>query len=128
MLLELGQDDILRGKIVTPSWYKVKIEDVKEALSKDGQSTNWNVEARIICEADTGDVTFAQVPLRWNFNSKAKGFAIGYLEILNDEEVKAGVRYDLAQSKGREIEVFVETGEYEGRPQNKVNHKYRKAR
>lgn len=119
--------DILRGKVLTPGWYRVKIESVGENPSKDGGSTNYPVEGTVIKNADDGSVEFASVPLDWNFNSKAIGFAIGYLQALG-YEVGAGKRFDLANTAGKEIEVFVENGEYQGRMFNRVNHKYRPLR
>lgn len=119
--------DILRGKVVTPGWYRVMINSVGEAPSKDAGSTNYPVEGTIVKNADDGSTEFAQVPLDWNFNSKAIGFASGYLQALG-YEVASGKRYDLANTAGKEIEVFVENGEYQGRIVNRVNHKYRPLR
>jgi hypothetical protein len=119
--------DILRGKVITPGWYRVKIEGVGEAPSKDGGSTNYPVEATTLKNADDGSSDFTGVPLDWNFNSKAIGFATGFLAALG-VDVKAGQRYDLANSAGKEIEVFVENDTYQGRLVNRVNHKYRPLR
>jgi hypothetical protein len=116
--------DMLRGQVLEPAWYSVKIESIGEAPSKDGGSTNYPVEGIVICNADNGDLAFAGGPLVWNFNSKAMGFAIGFLQALG-VEVKPDTRYDLAAAAGETIEVFVENGEYQGRIVNRVNHKYR---
>jgi hypothetical protein len=43
-------------------------------------------------------------------------------------DVKAGARFDLANAAGKQIEVFVENGEWQGRIVNRVNHKYRALR
>lgn len=119
--------DLLRGKVVTPAWYRVRVESVGEAPAKDqskGPSTNYPVEGTILFNGDTGDKEFANVPLDWNFNSKAMGFSVGFLQSFG-VEVKAGVRYDLKSAEGREIDVFVENDVYQGRQVNRVNHKYR---
>lgn len=119
--------DLLRGKIVTPGWYRVKIDAIGEKLSKDQGSTNYPVEATIICNDDDGGTEFSNVPLDWNFNSKAIGFAVGFLASLGIE-VATGKRYDLSACAGREVVVFVENDLYEGRQINRVNHKYRPVR
>jgi len=43
-------------------------------------------------------------------------------------DVKAGARFDLANAVGKQVEVFVENGEWQGRMVNRVNHKYRALR
>lgn len=126
-VVEFSQRDLMRGKVITPAWYRVKIETVGEApakASEKGPSTNYPVEATIQFNGDTGDVEFAGMPLDWNFNSKAVGFAVGYLQAFG-VEVKAGTRFDLKSSEGREVDVFVENDTYQGRLVNRVNHKYR---
>ncbi len=73
---------------------------------------------------DNGDQKFAGIPIDWNFNSKAIGFAVGFLESLG-ATVAADTRFDLAAAKGKEIDVYVENDTYQGRLVNRVNHKYR---
>lgn len=122
--VEFSDRDLLKSTIVEPAWYRVKIESVGEAPSKDGGSTNYPVEGTILFNGDTGDVKFRNVPLTWNFNSKAIGFAIGFLEAFGVTP-KAGQRVDLAAAQGGEIDVFVENDTYNNRMMNRVNHKYR---
>lgn len=122
--------ELNRGKVVEPAWYRCKIETVGEApakASEKGPSTNYPVEATILFNGDTGDTTFKEIPLDWNFNSKAMGFAVGFLQAFG-VEVKEGVRYDLKSAEGREIDIFVDNDVYNNRPINKVNHKYRPIR
>ena len=122
--VQFGQRDLLRGKVVEPAWYRVRIESVGEALSKDGGSTNYPVEGTILFNGENGSIEFQGVPLDWNFNSKAIGFAVGFLSSLG-AKVEPGVRFDLGNAAGKEIDVFVENGEWQGRMVNRVNHKYR---
>jgi len=126
-MIQFSDRDLLRGKIVEPAWYLVTIQNIGEAPSKDGGSTNYPVEASIIKNAETGDESFAGVPLDWNFNSKAIGFAVGFLSAFG-VDVKAGQRFDLANAVGRNVEVFVENDTWQGRMVNRVNHKYRVVR
>ena len=126
-MINFSAKDLLRGKVVEPAWYRVRIDSVGEAPSKDGGSTNYPVEATIIRNADNGNEEFKDAPLDWNFNSKAIGFAVGFLQAFG-VEVKSGVRFDLANASGKELDVFVENDTWQGRLVNRVNHKYRAPR
>jgi len=125
--ISFSDRDLLRGKVVEPAWYLVSIDNIGESPSKDGGSTNYPIEGKIIKNADNGSEDFAGVPLDWNFNSKAIGFAVGFLAAFG-VDVKAGQRFELANAIGKTIEVFVENGEWQGRIVNRVNHKYRAVR
>lgn len=116
--------ELLRGKVVDPAWYVLQIDSVGEELSKDKGSTNYPVEATVIMNADNGDTKFAGVPVEWNFNSKAIGYARGFFEAFG-VELEANKRFELAGAVGHQIEVFVENSEWQGRMKNQVNHKYR---
>ena len=129
-VIQFSERDLLRGKIITPGWYRVLINSVGEApakASEKGPSTNYPVEATIKFNGDTGDTEFAGTPVDWNFNSKAIGFAVGFLQAFG-VDVKAGSRFDLKSAEGREVDVFVENDTYQNRLVNRVNHKYRAPR
>ena len=126
-VIQFGERDLLRGKVVEPAWYVVTINSVGEAPSKDGGSTNYPVEGTIVKNADSGSEDFANVPLDWNFNSKAIGFAVGFLAAFG-VDIKSGQRFELKNAEGKQLEVFVENGEWQGRMVNRVNHKYRPLR
>ena len=126
-MLEFSDKDILRGKVISPDWYRVQIDEFEEKLSKDGQSTNFNYEGTVISNASNGDTEFANVPVRWNFNSKAKGYMIGFLAVFGIT-VEKGKRYDLSAFIGKQLDIFVENEIYENRMINKINHKYRALR
>ena len=129
-IVEFSQRDLLRGKTVVPAWYRMKIESVGESPAKPsekGPSTNYPVEGTIQFEGDTGATQFAGVPVDWNFNSKAVGFAVGFLEALG-VVVEAGKRFDLKAAEGMFIDVYVENDMYQNRLVNRVNHKYRSIR
>lgn len=126
-IVQFSDRDLLRGKVVTPAWYRVRIESVGEGPAKDqtkGPSTNYPVEATILFNGDNGDTEFANVPVDWNFNSKAIGFAVGFLQSFG-VEIKSNQRFDLGSASGREVDVFVENDTYQNRTVNRVNHKYR---
>jgi hypothetical protein len=129
-VVEFSNKDLKFGQTVEPAWYLVKIDSVGEEpakTSEKGPSTNYPVEATILQNADTGDKTYAEVPVRWNFNSKAIGFAVGFLKAFG-VDVQAGQRMDLAAAEGRYLEVFIGNKEYNSRTINNVDHKYRPAK
>jgi hypothetical protein len=118
--------DLLKGKVVKPSYYRVRIDGVEERLSANGASTNWFIEGTILKDADSGSEEFAGVPTpHWMFNSKALGFAVPLLDEF-DVEVKPGMRFDFASLAGKECDVFIGNKTYEGRLVNEINHQYRK--
>jgi hypothetical protein len=127
VLIEFSNDDLLRGKVVEPAWYRMEIKSITPKMSKDGGSTNYIAEGRILFNADDKSDKFAGVPIIWNFNSKAKGFMVGYFGALGIE-VGPGRPFNLAATVGEKLDVYVEPGEYEGKVRNQVNHKYRAAR
>lgn len=129
-VVSFGQRDLLRGKIVIPGWYRIKVESVGEQPAKasdKGPSTNYPVEGTIMFNGDNGSREFEGVPIDWMFNSKAIGFAVGFLQAFG-VEVSAGTRFDLKSAENRELDVFVENDTYQGRLVNRVNHKYRAPR
>lgn len=119
-----SEREILRGKIVEPAWYRMRIEGVGEAPSKDGGSTNYPVEGTVLFNGDTGDTTYQGVPIDWNFNSKFMRALAEFLGCFG-VDVKAGKRFELSNAAGKEIDVFVENDTWQGRMVNRVNHKYR---
>lgn len=129
-IIQFSQRDLMRGKIVTPAWYRVRIDSVGEAPAKasdKGPSTNYPVESTILFNGDNGDTEFSGIPLDWNFNSKAIGFTVGFLAAFG-VDVKANVRFDLKSAEGKELDVFVENDTWQNRLKNQVNHKYRPIR
>lgn len=122
--IEYGQRDLLRGKVVEPAWYRMRIEGVGEAMSKDGGSTNYPVEGTILFNGENGSTQFQGVPIDWNFNSKAIGFSVGFLAAFGIEP-QQGKRYELNNAAGKELDVYVENDTWQGRVVNRVNHKYR---
>ena len=129
-IIEFSRQDILRSKLITPGWYRIRIDSVSESLSKDGNSTNWPLEGTVLFNADNGDKEFAGCPAPyWNFNSqpRARGFMIGFFASLG-VEVKEDSRFELNNTIGKELDVFIENEMYEGRLLNRINHKYRQIR
>lgn len=125
-VVQFSAKDLLRGKVITPAWYRVLIEKVGETptVTERGPSTNYPIEGIVKFNGDNGSTEFTNCPIEWNFNSKAIGFAVGFLQAFG-VEVKEGSRFDLAAAEGKELDVFIENDTYQNRIVNKVNHKYR---
>ena len=123
-MIEFSQRDILRGKLVEPAWYRGHIEGLEKKLSAKGDSTNYNYEITLIKNADTGDDKFAGVPVTVNFNTKAKGFMIGFFSALG-AEITANSRFNEENAVGKDIELYIVNEEYDGRMINKCKHQYR---
>lgn len=129
-VVQFSDRDLLRGKVITPGWYRVRVESVGEAPAKasdKGPSTNYPVEGTVLFNGDNGSTEFANCPIDWNFNSKAIGFAVGFLKAFG-VEVKPNTRFDLKSAEGRELDVYIENDTYQNRLVNRVNHKYREPR
>lgn len=125
-LITFSEKDLLRGKVVTPSWYRVRIDDIGESPAASGKTTNYPIDGVILFNGENGSTEFAGVPTPagWMFNSGAIGFATEFLKQFG-VDVKAGQRYDLGAAVGKEIDVFIENDVYQGRQVNRINHKYR---
>jgi hypothetical protein len=125
-IISFTEKDMLRGKIVTPGWYRVRIDAAGQKPSNDAQSINYPMEGTILFNADTKSEEFAGVPTpdSWQFNSKAMGFAVGYLAAFGVTP-EPGKRYELANTVGKEIDIFIENDTYQNRVVNRINHKYR---
>ena len=123
-IVSFGEEEFLRGKIVAPAWYLMRIDEVTEKPSKAGDSTNYVIEGIILKNAQDDSTDYAGVPITWMFNSKAMGFMIGFLQSLG-VDVKPGMRIELAAAQGKELQVYVENKTFEGRLLNAVNHKYK---
>ncbi len=128
--VQFSERDLARGTLVTPAWYRLKVDSISPKPSKDGGSTNYVVEGTVIHNADDGSTDFAGAIIVWNFNSKAPGFMQGYFKAFMgpDAKLTPGERYDLESTVGRELEVFIENDTWNGNVINRVNHKYRAVR
>jgi len=129
-IIDFSEEDIKAATIVDPAYYVVDIRSIGEETSKNGQSTNYPVEALILRNDDNGDDTFAGVPLsklNWMFNSKFKVAIMDFLKAF-DNEVVGGSRFELADLAGQQVAAFVGNDTFEGRTKNKITHQYRKPR
>jgi len=126
-MITITKRDILRSKIVTPAWYRVHVEEVGEKTAKSGTSQNYPVEGTILFNADNGSKEFEGVPTpgNWMFNEKAIGLAVDFLKACGAEVDLEGGRFELSDAVGKDIDVFIGNGVYEGKTQNTITHQYR---
>ena len=126
-IITFTDKDLKRGTVITPGWYRVRIDNVSEQLAASQKSTNYNIEGTVIA-SEQGDKAFAGVPIDWNFNSLAIGFAKGFFEAFTSTPVAAGSRYDFAATVNKELLVFIGNDTYQGRQVNRVPHQYKPAK
>jgi hypothetical protein len=126
-IIEFDQDDIDGSKIVTPSWYRVKVTETSEKVAKSGTSTNYYMKGVIVKNADNGSTEFAGVPTprNWLFNSQVRSQAVLFVEAVSKTKMKAGDRVELSATIGKELDIFFDNGTYNNQLQNQINHKYR---
>lgn len=127
--IDLTPKDVMRGVLIDPpGWYTVLIQAIGEpAPSKDGESMNTNIDAVIVKNADSGDEKFKDFPVpNWFFNSKAPGFATGFLRACGVEP-EVG-RNSLKVGEGKTIDIYIKHQEYNGRMSAKPSHEYRPTR
>ena len=119
--VSFSEKDLKRGATVEPAWYLVTINSIGVKPSNDGQSTNYPTEITIVKNADNDSAAFAEVPVDFNYNSKAMGFVKLLLTTLNPElQLKADQKYDLQSAEGQQVEYFIGNKEYNGRILNDV--------
>lgn len=126
-IFEFSEKDANRGLLIDPpGWYLVRVDNIGEGTpSKGGDSLNYLVDGTIIKNVDDGSEKFAGKPTPfWLFNSKALGFATGFLRAFG-VDVQAG-RFDMSQTKGQVLEMFIGQKVLDdGRIVNDIPHQYR---
>jgi hypothetical protein len=126
--IDFTEDDLKQGMLVDPAWYRVHVDSVgeKPTVTEKGPSINFPCAGVILFDANTGNNAFKGVRIYFQFNSKFKSAIKAALEAIG-ENVTAG-SYELKALEGKEIDVFVERGEYQGRFNNRVNGGFRAPR
>jgi len=107
------QEDINRSKLVAPGWYPLKVTKFSEEQAGTDGSALYVYE----CKITSGP--FKDVPLRYQVSEKAMGMGVDFVEACGFP-VQAGVPLELEKCVGKDIEGFIQRGEYNGRPQNQL--------
>ena len=121
--ITLTQEDILRGKLCSAGWHRVRTGKINTEVSKKGDSTNYWLAMTILAGPKTQDgASCSGVPLRKNFNEKAIGNIQGFLKACGAtiDETQKSQTFNLVSCQDKEIEVFIETGLYNGKPFNEI--------
>ena len=134
-IVEFTDEDFLRGKIVTPGWYRVRVNNVMEKPAKgDNPKTTkiFPMEGTILYHADSGSEEFSGVPTppSWNFNNNpnASGFILGFLKAVTGDPEFNAKRAELKATEGKEVDVYIDNDTFNGRVVNRINHVYRTPR
>ena len=108
------REDMLRGKVLEPGWYKAVISKVsQEPASTDG-STNTIIDFTVT------EGQFKDTPLKRYFSEKAPGFIVPFLVACGAPVGEAGGTFDIEKCKGKVIMIYVANDMYNNRPTNKV--------
>lgn len=109
-------EDMLRGKAIDPGWYPAEIKEVKDTFAKKDNSLLTTIKAVIIGEKEAG------VALYLRFSEKAPGFTVPFVEALSGQKMgQEGGKVDITPALvGRQLELYVQRGEYNGKPTNEV--------
>lgn len=133
-IVQFSAQDLLSTKILIPGWYVVRIDSVGEKPSSgDNPSTTklFPISGTVIRNAENGSEEFAgcPTPYGWSFNDNpgAAGIMIGFLMALGYKPEK-DQRIDLKAAEGKELEIFIENGTWEGRVVNRIGTKFRPLR
>lgn len=124
------KSDEKRNQLADPAFYELSIEAHRDwTPSKNGPFNNCYFECVIVRNADTGDTTFAGIPIELRFDDKANSqFTREAFMLALGVDWKPDTEYNMASAVGKHIIAFVEHNEYQGRITNKVNNKYRRPR
>lgn len=129
MIIEFTESDVNQSKIITPGWYRVRIDDVTDKISNDGASTNSWIKGTVLFNADNGSKEFEGVPTPylWLINSKGAFSAVGLYAALGIV-AGPGVRVNTEALKGKEVDANITNEVYKGVVQNKISGQYRTPR
>src|ERR1700751_3953161 len=108
--LTITPEDYLRGRILNPAWYRLKVKSAVDELSKAGDSNNVVVDFVVVSgpkQKDGSDP--AGIPLRRYYSEKAPGFANKLFQAFGaglDGKKTAIVDFD--GIVGKEIDGFID--------------------
>ena len=118
--LTITEQDIKRSTVLDAGWYPVQVTGVTEETNKAGDAQNIIVDFVGIGSNDADKNKAKGVPLRRYFSEKAPGFAVNYIKACGGAVPEAGGTFELANTTGKRLEVFVKSRLYEGNQQNDV--------
>lgn len=109
-------EDLVRGKVLKPGWYPATIKGFSEKAAKTDGSTNFVFEFTVDGPEDCQGVVLMRT-----FSEKAPGMMVPLLEAAGAKiDPKSTNTFDLDALVGRQIQVYNNNREYEGRIRNDV--------
>lgn len=122
LFFQVTREDMLRGKILDPGWYKAKVTKVSQDPSNAGDSTNTWVNFTILGGPEQKDKSNpAETPVRRCFSEKAPGFIVPFLAACGAQVGQNGGNFDIEKSVNKEMLIYVGNKMYENKPQNDVS-------
>lgn len=118
MRFDLGQEDFLANKVITPGWYDVVIHKVQDELAKDGVSMNCVVDYKITEGPSEGTSVrvWYNEKAKWAITDLAAVFGVKY----DPANPKATKPFDPAPYAGKKLKIYVKNEERNSRMQNTV--------
>ena len=121
--LTITKEDLLKSKILEPSWYPVKVRGTTTKPAGTDGSTVYTVEMIVTggpTQKDGGSPI--GVPLYKTYSEKAPGFAVKFFQVLgaNIDPNKASTDVDFDAAKDRELKAFVKNDLWKGVMRNIV--------
>lgn len=113
----VSKEDLLRSKVVPPTWYLCTVKNISQGPgTNDPSSTTTTIELII---KDAPDKQYLGVPLRYWLSEKAAGLSVAFLEAVSGKKIPdGGLNLDLAACIGRDVKVYVTNEKYRNRLQN----------
>jgi hypothetical protein len=100
------RESLLMNRLLDPGWYPMKVKKVTEKPSKKDGSINWISHLENLRPGDDQGVV---VQRYFNEKPEAIGFAKPYFEAFGIDP-EADVEYDIYQTEGERLEVYVDRG------------------
>jgi hypothetical protein len=122
MIIQISKADLLKGRVLPPTWYKMKVMSFESKPTADKTSVNYIFNLSL---PDQDDQEIPQL-----FNSKALGFMAPFLCAvfkknlieMNEQMVSGSFNFDPDETLGKMVFGLVKNEEYQGRILNKIEN------
>jgi hypothetical protein len=121
-LFDITAEDVARGTLLAPGWYIVEVKDVKDDVTKKGESCVKVTLTALDGKDDAGEDA-PSVPLYTQFMPMYPSFVINFLNALGaniGKTGKANLEVSNATCQGKKLKVYVKRSEYNGQFKNEV--------
>ncbi len=124
-LFEVTAEDVARGTIIRPGWYRFKVSNVEDRPAKTDGSPVTFVTCVLQDGVDHAGDPAPNVPVLAVFSTKAPGTVIAFYNAFMPEDKRigkggmSGVSLD-DRFKGKEAQIYVVNDQYDGRTTNKA--------